>query len=175
MKGIFIAIFFILMFYTKSVGEVSYLADVGVYVSADSIPQIFNFEQIKPYFSTTSDSVFIVNFWATWCAPCVAELPYFERLNTDLQGKKAKIVLISLDFKSQIDSKLIPFLQKNILKSEVLVLSEKNPNAWIPQINEEWSGTIPATLIFNKNKRQFYEQNFEKYEDLKRITANFID
>ncbi len=169
MKGIIITLFFIYTSNNIFAKNIDYQR-----FEKDSIPCILTFEQLKPFLTTNSDTVFIINFWATWCAPCVAELPYFETLTTDLKGKKAKVILVSLDFKSQIQTKLLPFLKKNRLKSEVLVLVESNPNAWIPKVAEEWSGSIPATLIFDKNKRQFYEQNFEKYKDLKEIIAPFI-
>lgn len=140
----------------------------------DSTPPILTFQQLKPLLTTKSDTVFIINFWATWCAPCVAELPYFEKLNTELSNKKVKVILVSLDMKNQIESKLLPFLEKKRLKSKVLVLVEKNPNAWIPKVHPEWSGSIPATLIFDKNKCQFYEESFERYTDLKKIVTSFM-
>jgi thiol-disulfide isomerase/thioredoxin len=147
----------------------------GFCISKDTTPPILTFEQFKPLISTQSDTVFILNFWATWCAPCVAELPYFEKLNAELKDKKVKIILVSLDFKKQIATQLVPFLKKNKPQSEVLVLSEKDPNSWIPKVSEEWSGTIPATLIFDKNKRVLYEQSFEQYSDLKKVLAPFIN
>ena len=169
MKRIITAIFFI----TLSVNLFSKSIDNQLF-KKDTTPNILTFEQLKPFLTTQSDSVFIINFWATWCAPCVAELPYFEKLSSELNGKKAKVILVSLDFKSQIQTKLIPFLKKKKLASEVVVLIESNPNNWIPKVNEEWSGSIPATLIFDKNKRQFYEESFEKYDDLKHILSSFI-
>ena len=39
----------------------------------------------------------VVNFWATWCGPCIRELPSLDRLNTALDGEKAQVVLISQD------------------------------------------------------------------------------
>ncbi len=169
MKGTIITIFFICISLNIFAKNIDYQR-----FEKDSTPTILTFEQLKPFLTTESDTVFIINFWATWCAPCVAELPFFEKLTTDLEGKKAKVILVSLDFKSQIKTKLLPFLKKKRLQSEVLVLVESNPNAWIPKVHEEWSGSIPATLIFDKNKRQFYEQNFEKYKDIIEIITPFI-
>lgn len=168
MKGIITAIFITcisLNIFAKNIDNQRF--------EKDSTPILLTFEQLKPYLTTQSDSVFIINFWATWCAPCVAELPYFEKLTADLKVKKAKVILVSLDFKSQIQTKLLPFLKKKKLQSEVVVLIENNPNDWIPKVNEDWSGSIPATLIFDKNQRQFYEESFEKYEDLKKILERF--
>ncbi len=170
MKGIISAIFIICIsinLFAKSIDNQP--------VKKDTTPTLLTFEQLKPYLTTQSDSVFIINFWATWCAPCVTELPYFEKLTADLKGKKAKVILVSLDFKSQIQTKLLPFLKKKKLQSEVVVLIENNPNNWIPKVNQEWSGSIPATIIFDKNKRQFYEESFEKYQDLKHILNGFIE
>ncbi len=170
MKGIISTIFFISISINVFAKNIDYQ-----HFDKDTTPTICTFEQLKPYLSTQSDSVFIINFWATWCAPCVAELPYFEKLTAELKGKKAKVILVSLDFKSQIQTKLLPFLKKKKLQSEVIVLVESNPNAWIPQVDNEWSGSIPASLIFDKNKRSFYEQNFEKYEDLIEVIKPFIN
>ena len=170
MKGIITSIFIICIsinLFSKNIDNQSF--------KKDSTPTVLTFEQLKSYLTTQSDSVFIISFWATWCAPCIAELPYFEKLTAELNGKKAKVILVSLDFKSQIQTKLIPFLKKKKLQSDVVVLIENNPNNWIPKVNEEWSGSIPATLIFNKNKRQFYEQSFENYAELKHILKDFIE
>ena len=179
MKGTFTALFFIIIhqiYGTQLASSLKLDASFShsTSFSKDTMPPMLTFDQLKPLLTTQSDTVFIINFWATWCAPCIAELPYFEKLNAELKGKKAKVILVSLDFKAQIKSKLLPFLKKNKLQSSVLVLVEKDPNAWIPKVNQEWSGSIPATLIFDKNKRQFYEQSFDHYKDLKKIITPFI-
>ena len=97
MKGIISAIFIICIGINLCAKDID-----NQQFEKDTTPTLLTFEQLKPYLTTQSDSVFIINFWATWCAPCVAELPYFEKLTADLKGKKAKVILVSLDFKSQI-------------------------------------------------------------------------
>jgi len=72
--------------------------------------------------------------------------------------------LVSLDFPDKLDSNLIPFIKKNSIQPKVILLDAPNENEWIPKIDESWSGAIPATLIYNKNKRSFYEQSFTREE-----------
>lgn len=112
------------------------------------------------------DTTFIVNFWATWCGPCVKELPYFEQLHEDAAGTNRKVLLVSLDFVTQLESNVIPFLEKKQLKSEVVLMDESRPNEWIPRVSKEWSGAIPATLFVNTQKktRHFHEGSFEEGE-----------
>ncbi len=122
------------------------------------------------------DTTYIVNFWATWCRPCIAELPYFELVNDSLKEKKVKVLLVSVDFLSLKEEKLIPFVQKKGYKSELFILNEKNENEWINRVSPEWSGAIPATLILNTDKkyRRFYEQDFHDYPSLYSIFQTLI-
>jgi thiol-disulfide isomerase/thioredoxin len=110
------------------------------------------------------NTIYVVNFWATWCAPCVKELPHFERLNSE--NKNIKVVLVSLDFKNQFESKLLPFLKKKSIHSEVVLLTDKDYNTWLPMVDKDWSGSIPATLIIKNGKKVFVERIFSSYQEL---------
>lgn len=121
----------------------------------------YTYNEIEPLLKKENDTTYIINFWATWCAPCVKELPVFEKLNTNYSNKKVKILLVSLDIPNHVNSKLIPFLERKKLKCEVVLLNDINEDYWIKAIDENWSGAIPATIIYNKNKRNFYEQSFD--------------
>ena len=73
-----------------------------------------------------------------------------------------------------MDFKVEPFIAKNNINSEVVLLDEPDYNAWIDEIDKDWSGTIPATLMVNLNmrKRIFFEgqANMEKFmEELKEM------
>lgn len=118
-------------------------------------------------FSNGKDTVYIVNFWATWCAPCVAELPYFEKLQSMYKEQPLKILLVSLDFKSKLKSAVEPFVRKTKLQNEVFLLNERKPQEYIDRISKEWTGAIPATLFVNRNKKlyNFYEKEFS-FEEL---------
>jgi len=113
----------------------------------------------------------VINFWATWCAPCIKEMPFLERLNRD--NKDVKVLLVSLDFDLDHDqSKITTFVQRKKLNSEVVILDEPDPNAWIPKIDKNWSGALPATLIMNPTtgKRKLIQGEL-KNDDLEKSIA----
>ena len=133
-----------------------------------------NYEELKPLLHKNDDKTYVINFWATWCMPCVKELPAFEKLNAAYKDKNVEVVLVSLDFPKQKESNLIPFVKKRKLESKVLHFDDANEQFWIPDISENWSGSIPATLIYNKEKRKFYEQSFS-YEELQNELQTFLN
>lgn len=110
----------------------------------------------------------VINFWATWCAPCVKELPLFEQL----QDANTKVTLINLDFVEKLD-KVDAFVAKKNLKNEVLLLDEIDYNSWIDKVDKRWEGSIPATLIYNpaNGKRAFVQQELKEGELEKLITS----
>lgn len=123
-----------------------------------------------------SDTVYVVNFWATWCKPCIEELPDFEKLTQTYADKKVKVVLASNDFSKQVETRLKPFVKQQNIKSLVVFINEKTPNDWMPLISEEWDGNIPATLIVKGSKgfSVFVPQQMH-YEDLEKIIKPLID
>src|SRR5512137_1558298 len=87
-----------------------------------NVPRM-SFSQFEPYLHKTTDTIYIINFWATWCKPCIKELPDFERINADYRNEKVKVILVSLDFPNKHDESLIPFLIEHNIKSNVIHLT----------------------------------------------------
>ena len=143
-------------------------------VNTDDVElEILDYDGLEPYLTAKDDKTYIVNFWATWCAPCIKELPHFEDINKNYQDKNVKVILVSLDFPSQYDKNLKPFIKKHDLKSKILVLDDVDQNRWIPKINEYWDGAIPITIIYNKDKREFYDKTFT-YDGLETELKQFL-
>jgi thiol-disulfide isomerase/thioredoxin len=128
-------------------------------VAGAQVPSV-DFNGLEPRLSTTSDSVYVVNFWATWCVPCVKELPEFERINQEYSDRRVKVLLVSLDNPRHMESRILPFIKKPELKSEIILLDDPRSNDWIPRVDGSWSGAIPATIIFTRNSRSFHEKVF---------------
>jgi thiol-disulfide isomerase/thioredoxin len=138
-------------------------------------PRIIKFNIIDSLLHhNNSETVLVINFWATWCKPCVTELPYFEQLNKDYAASNVKVIFVSLDFKRQFESRLIPFVEKNNINAEVLLLDEPDYNSWIDKVDSSWSGAIPASAIITRNKKLFFEKEFTSYAELENIVKPLI-
>jgi len=127
--------------------------------------KIITFKQYQKIIES-SNKTLLVNFWATWCKPCVAELPYFEESLESTQGEKIKFTYVSLDFEKHVESKLLPFLNESKIKADVVLLSDEKYNNWIDRVDPSWSGAIPATLITLNSKKIFYEGSFHSEKEI---------
>ncbi len=132
----------------------------------EELVEVIKFDELEKYLNAKDDRLYVINFWATWCKPCIEELPYFEKINNTYSSDNVKVVLVSLDFKKDLEQKLIKFIDENEVKSKVVLLDETKYNDWIDRVSPEWSGAIPATLFHqhSKNIHDFYEQEFEEEE-----------
>lgn len=107
----------------------------------------------------------MVNFWATWCGPCIKELPFIEKLGQERNDVRVTLVSLDLDLDANPE-KVYKFVERKGLKSEVLILDEKDPNSWIDRIDKDWSGSLPATIVINTNtgKRAFVGRELKEGE-----------
>lgn len=144
-----------------------------VNANAQNVAKFEKYDDLEKAIITNTNTVYVINFWATWCAPCVKEFPHFEKLKAE--NKNVKVILVSLDFKDQFETKLLPFLEKKKIQSEVVFLSDKNYNDWLSKVDDEWSRAIPATLIIQGQKKLFAERDFNTFEELNEYVNNFIN
>lgn len=141
-------------------------------VRAQNVVHVYKIAELQKRIDTTQIPL-VINFWATWCKPCIQELPAFDSLTAS--NNTCKVLLVSLDFKEDIDKKVNPFLKKNQVMSDCVLLDEINGNDYINKISESWSGSIPATLFVYKGKKIFVGKKMklleiEKYlADLKKL------
>lgn len=137
----------------------------GILVSG-KVPSV-RISDVNTRMQSGNDTIYVVNFWATWCAPCVAELPYFEMMDSVYRDQKVKVILVSTDFKKDINTRLIPFVEKKKLHAEVNFLDELYDNEWIPKVDSLWQGNIPATKIYSaKTGRSFFLPRETTYGEL---------
>jgi len=133
--------------------------------------KVLKFDQLEERWSTPNDTLYVINYWATWCAPCVKELPYFTKLEQEMQSTKFKLILVSLDFPSSAQTRVLPFLKRKNITTEVVILDD-DPNIWINKVNKDWDGAIPATQFIKNNKKKFYNQELD-YKRLLEIVNSY--
>lgn len=121
---------------------------------------MYDFDEFEKLLKVRPHKTYVVNFWATWCKPCIKEIPEFEKLQKVYREQGVEVVLVSLDFPNKVDRQLLPYVEEQKLMSQVILLDDPNQNHWIPKVDKDWSGAIPATLIFNADRREFYEKSF---------------
>jgi thiol-disulfide isomerase/thioredoxin len=156
MKHIFVKIFVVCLVFCAS----------AQHANSQHVRMI-KFPELESMMKQESDTTYVFNFWATWCKPCIKELPYFDQLASHFPDRKIRVILVSLDFKRQYETNLKPFLVRNNIQSEVLLLDEPDYNSWIDKVDPGWGGAIPATLVLNNKSgtHKFYEKDFAR-EDL---------
>lgn len=148
-----------------------------VKVATDTIPfpVYMSFDEFEPYIRFSNDTTYVINFWATWCKPCVAEMPYFEKLIKDYHDKPVKVFMVSMDFPKDIKRKLIPFVEERNLAPHVVALADMDYNAWIDKVSTEWDGAIPFTLVYNQDERQVKLGEMDGYEELESMVKSIMN
>ena len=133
--------------------------------------QVIKFDKLQSLIEEKGDQVHVINFWATWCAPCVKELPLFEALNAR-NDPRVRVTLISLDFADELN-KVDAFISRRKIKSQVFLLDEIDYNSWIDRVEKSWGGAIPATLFINQQtgQRKFVDRELRNGE-LEEIIAS---
>ena len=126
--------------------------------------QVISFDELYNTIDLNSEDTYVINFWATWCSPCIKELPHFEYVNNKYDGDKVKVILVSLDLPYHFNSKLVPFVKVNNIQSKVVQLADNDSYSWMSKVSKEWDGGIPATLIINSTSQKFYPKPFDKDE-----------
>lgn len=143
--------------------------------SQDVIP-VSSTDELKIIFEDNKGKVILVNFWATWCKPCVKEFPDLVRLYNNYKDMGFVVIFISLDISEEIDSKVKPFLQKNDVEFITYYNNFKQPEEIVNFIDKTWGGAIPATYIYDREgKRVVSIIGSRKYEQFEKELIKVLE
>lgn len=148
-------------------------------VKAQNIPK-WKIEDVVNYYSKPTDSIYVINFWAAFCKPCIQEIPCLQSISAKYKTQKIALLLVSLDLPVSYPDTLISFVTKNNITASVVWLDEDDVNHFCPPIDKNWMDDIPATLFINaKTGYRFFIQEEltpEKFETelQKAITGTVI-
>lgn len=133
-------------------------------------------DQLKKIWQAEKGIV-VINFWSTWCKPCIEEIPHFISIAQQLNQPKAQLWLVSLDTKEAFSSgQLATFVTRKGWKpNRFYWLDETDADTYCPKVDSSWSGVIPVTLIVHPKNgyHAFYEQPLSASELKKAINNAF--
>jgi thiol-disulfide isomerase/thioredoxin len=148
---------------------IQFLSLSAVYAQQGTTPatekvKVVKYDALHTYIQEEVEEIRVINFWATWCAPCIKEMPFFEALPQKWGNTPLKVLYVSMDFPEEANGKVLRFLENKGIKKEVWLLDETDFNAFIDRVDPSWSGAIPATLIIGPKKktRKFLERELHK-------------
>jgi thiol-disulfide isomerase/thioredoxin len=120
-----------------------------------------------------ADKPTVINFWATFCKPCIEEIPYFQQIVKKYDSAGVRLILVSLDMKEAYPEKIRSFAKKLSFTAPIKFLDETNADLFCPAVDESWSGAIPASLFINNKTgyRKFFEQQLTRDSLEKEIKA----
>lgn len=131
-------------------------------VTCQDIPK-WKIGDLETYIANTTKPT-IVNFWATFCKPCIAEIPHFQKVVKQYEKDSVELLLVSLDMQEMYPEKLKIFANKFEFTAPIVFLDETNADIFCPRIDEKWSGAIPASLFINNKTgyRKFFEEEMSQ-------------
>jgi thiol-disulfide isomerase/thioredoxin len=106
---------------------------------------------IKRAIAAERGHIVVVNFWATWCGPCVAEFPDVVRFGHDYRKKGVILFTVSADMRKDIPTKVAPFLTRNHADFRNFVQQSKDPEDFINALDPKWEGDLPRTFVYDKS------------------------
>jgi thiol-disulfide isomerase/thioredoxin len=128
----------------------------GVCTNAQQVKAI-NIQQLDSIIKNTAKPL-VINFWATFCKPCIEEIPYFEAAVNDYKKNDIEMILVSVDLPDYYPSKIKTFAARKKITSKIVWLNETNADIFCAAIDAKWNGEIPVSLMINNknNYRRFY-------------------
>jgi thiol-disulfide isomerase/thioredoxin len=128
---------------------------------------------LKNLIGERKGKILLLNIWATWCAPCVAEFPDLAKYSRTSDTTAVEVVAISADYPDEVDTKIIPFLESMNVSFRVYVAQFEHQEDFINAVNRFWSGALPATLIYDTHgTERFFHVGQQSYDDFKREVEN---
>jgi thiol-disulfide isomerase/thioredoxin len=120
-----------------------------------------------------SKTPLVINFWATFCVPCIQEMPYFQEMTKKYESKNVALMFVSLDLREAYPIKVNAMANKLKLTSPVVWLNETNADYFCPLIDSSWSGGMPSSLFVNNSTgyHKFFEDQLSREKLEKEIQA----
>lgn len=127
--------------------------------------------EIRQVIAAERGNVVVLNFWATWCPPCVKEMPELAKFWREFDGKGVRFLSVSADHHSLLNSTVVPFVKSYEIPFPVRVMYVENPDQFVSELpltweDRPWDGALPATFIFDREGNQVWSNVGEVTRDI---------
>lgn len=138
---------------------------IAITFAVSAQPKVVKLAELEKLINTPSEKIQVINFWATWCGPCIKEMPLIEKLGQERSDVRITLVSMDLELDENPD-KVFRFVERKDIKSDVMILDAPDPNSWIDKIEKQWNGSLPATIVINTKtgKRAFVGKEVKEGE-----------
>jgi thiol-disulfide isomerase/thioredoxin len=144
--------------------------------SQDMSLNLMDEKQLQEFISSRNGKYLFLNVWATWCVPCREEFPDLIKLAEMFSGKGVEFAGLSVDYPDEIESKILPFLEKNPVNFPIYVQNFEDKENAINLLNEKWSGAIPATFIYGADGSQLhFLLGKHSYEEFQQVLQSLLE
>ncbi len=163
----------------KNVLRTLFLMSFGLISACASAPDVYvpqpvSHEQLSEEIQSRAGKVIVVNYWATWCAPCIKEFPEFIKIGKEFADQGVDVMFVSADFEADLP------LVSDFLKTQGVPWKSYwktgKDHAFINAMHEAWSGALPATMIYGPNGTiEVFWEGLTTYEELKRNLQDVLN
>ena len=109
---------------------------------------------LKKAIAAQKGHVVLVNFWATWCGPCVAEFPAIVKVSRQYKAQGLSVIAVSADSANSLHTKVEPFLAKQGATFPAYLEKSADPEDFINALDPTWQGDLPRTYIYDRQGRR---------------------
>jgi thiol-disulfide isomerase/thioredoxin len=110
-------------------------------------------QELRAAIDAEKGNVVVMNFWATWCPPCVQEMPEFAKFWHEHEGKGVKFFSVSADYAGSKDEVVAPFMNSYEIPFPVRIMAVDNPDELTKVLELDWDGALPATFIYGPDSK----------------------
>ncbi len=142
-------------------------APVSTLVAPAAPPRVYtDYNELADLFRQHNDTTYLINFWATWCKPCLEELPLLQELAEEERDAPLRVILVSLDTDTAAIARIPDYLVRQQVGLPNAVLTDERQE-WKTALDEHWDGTLPTTFIYRNALRYVYRRNFRTLPDVR--------
>ena len=136
--------------------------------TAPSDIQLISASQFSALLDDARGDVILVNLWATWCAPCLREIPELLRLRENYLDKGFRLIAVSMDDPQDLESHVIPFLEQRFPDWDTFQSAEAEMDRFVSVIDPAWNEVLPTSYLIDRTgsvtKILFGGKSYEDFE-----------